>query len=453
MSNNIKLRRGLDLPIAGAAARKVGMAIVPDVIAVKPADFKGFTPRLLVREGDKVAAGSPIMADKQSADILLTAPVSGTVDRIVRGEKRKLLEVRIKADETQEYIDFGTNNPVKMTAADVKALLCKSGLWAGIVQRPYGIVADPALEPKAIFVSAFSTAPLAADTEFTLKDDLANIQAGVDALGKLTKGGIHFSIDAKTASSSPFHKVERVIMHEVSGPHPAGNVGIQIANISPICKGETVWTVSLLMLAAIGRLLNTGKVDLRRKVAVTGPLAKDPCYVEALPGMPVKALAPFYDNGKGDIRFVSGDVLTGTSVGEDGFLGWFDDQVTLLHEGTEREILGWAKPFRFNQFSATRTYFSWLLPKKKYAMDTNVHGGPRAFVVSDLYNKVLPIDSFFPVYLIKACLAGDIDNMEKYGIYEVLPEDLALCEFIDPSKNDIQAMIQNGIDLMIKEMA
>ena len=453
MSNNIKLRRGLDLPIAGAAARKVGMAIVPDVIAVKPADFKGFTPRLLVREGDKVAAGSPIMADKQSADILLTAPVSGTVDRIVRGEKRKLLEVRIKADETQEYIDFGTNNPVKMTAADVKALLCKSGLWAGIVQRPYGIVADSALEPKAIFVSAFSTAPLAADTEFTLKDDLANIQAGVDALGKLTKGGIHFSIDAKTASSSPFHKVERVIMHEVSGPHPAGNVGIQIANISPICKGETVWTVSLLMLAAIGRLLNTGKVDLRRKVAVTGPLAKDPCYVEALPGMPVKALAPFYDNGKGDIRFVSGDVLTGTSVGEDGFLGWFDDQVTLLHEGTEREILGWAKPFRFNQFSATRTYFSWLLPKKKYAMDTNVHGGPRAFVVSDLYNKVLPIDSFFPVYLIKACLAGDIDNMEKYGIYEVLPEDLALCEFIDPSKNDIQAMIQNGIDLMIKEMA
>ena len=453
MSNNIKLRRGLDLPIAGAAARKVGMAIVPDVIAVKPADFKGFTPRLLVREGDKVAAGSPIMADKQSADILLTAPVSGTVDRIVRGEKRKLLEVRIKADETQEYIDFGTNNPVKMTAADVKALLCKSGLWAGIVQRPYGIVADPALEPKAIFVSAFSTAPLAADTEFTLKDDLANIQAGVDALSKLTKGGIHFSIDAKTASSSPFHKVERVIMHEVSGPHPAGNVGIQIANISPICKGETVWTVSLLMLAAIGRLLNTGKVDLRRKVAVTGPLAKDPCYVEALPGMPVKALAPFYDNGKGDIRFVSGDVLTGTSVGEDGFLGWFDDQVTLLHEGTEREILGWAKPFRFNQFSATRTYFSWLLPKKKYAMDTNVHGGPRAFVVSDLYNKVLPIDSFFPVYLIKACLAGDIDNMEKYGIYEVLPEDLALCEFIDPSKNDIQAMIQNGIDLMIKEMA
>ena len=453
MSNNIKLRRGLDLPIAGAAAQKVEKGNAADIIALKPTDFKGFAPRLLVREGDKVLAGSPVMADKQSADILLTAPVSGTVAEIVRGEKRKLLEVRIKADETCEYLDFGAHNAVKMSAAEIKDLLCKSGLWAGLIQRPYGILANPAAEPKAIFVSAFSTAPLAADTEFTLRDELQNIQAGVDALGKLTKGGVHFSINADTSSSSPFHKVEHVIMHEISGKHPAGNVGIQIANIAPIQKGETVWTVSLLLLSAIGRLMNTGKVDLRRKVAVTGPVAKDPCYVEVLPGTPMKAFAAHYDNAAGDIRFISGDVLTGENVGENGSLGFFDDQVTLLHEGTEREILGWAKPFRFNQFSATRTYFSWLCPKKKYNMDTNVHGGPRAFVVSDLYNKVLPIDGFFPVYLIKACLAGDIDNMEKFGIYEVLPEDLALCEFIDPSKNDIQAILQSGIDLMIKEMA
>ena len=453
MSNNIKLRRGLDLPIAGAAAQKVEKGNAADIIALKPTDFKGFAPRLLVREGDKVLAGSPVMADKQSADILLTAPVSGTVAEIVRGEKRKLLEVRIKADETCEYLDFGAHNAVKMSAAEIKDLLCKSGLWAGLIQRPYGILANPAAEPKAIFVSAFSTAPLAADTEFTLRDELQNIQAGVDALGKLTKGGVHFSINADTSSSSPFHKVEHVIMHEISGKHPAGNVGIQIANIAPIQKGETVWTVSLLLLSAIGRLMNTGKVDLRRKVAVTGPVAKDPCYVGALPGTPMKAFAAHYDNAAGDIRFISGDVLSGENVGENGSLGFFDDQVTLLHEGTEREILGWAKPFRFNQFSATRTYFSWLCPKKKYNMDTNVHGGPRAFVVSDLYNKVLPIDGFFPVYLIKACLAGDIDNMEKFGIYEVLPEDLALCEFIDPSKNDIQAILQSGIDLMIKEMA
>ena len=453
MSNNIKLRRGLDIPIAGSAALQLGEVNATDIIAVKPGDFKGLAPRLLVREGDSVLAGSPVLADKQSADILITAPVSGTVESIVRGEKRKLLEVRIRADKTCEYLDFGAHNALRMTAAEVCELLCKSGLWAGIVQRPYGILAQPGTEPKAIFISAFSTAPLAADTEFTLRNELQNIQAGIDALAKLTKGGIHFSINAATSASSPFHKVEHVIMHEVSGKHPAGNVGIQIANIDPIQKGETVWTVSLMLVAAIGRLMNTGKVDLRRKVALTGPVAKDPCYVEVLPGTPMKAFAPYYDNSKGDVRFVSGNVLNGTSVGEDGFLGFFDDQVTFLHEGVEREILGWAKPFRFNQFSATRSYFSRLLPKKKYAMDTNLHGGPRAFVVSDLYSKVLPIDSFYPVWLIKACLAGDIDKMEKFGIYEVLPEDLALCEFVDPSKNDIQAIIQDGIDLMIKEMA
>ena len=452
MSNNINLKRGLDIPLKGAAALKTGKTIEPDIIAVKPSDFKGFTPRLLVREGDKVLAGSPVLADKQRPDILVASPVSGTVEQVVRGEKRKLLEVRIKADKAGGAVDFGTKNAASMTAAEVKDLLLKSGLWVALVQRPYGIVANPDDAPRAIFVSAFSTAPLAADTEFTLKDELANIQAGADALSKLTKGGLHLSIKAETYSSSPFHKVENVILHTVSGKHPAGNVGVQIANIAPIRKGETVWTVSLLMLAAIGRLVNTGKVNLARKVAITGPEAKDPCYVEALPGFCMKEIAEFVDNSKNDVRFVSGNALTGTAVGADGSLGFFDDQVTLLHEGTERELLGWAKPFRTSQFSSSRAYFSWLFPKKKYPIDTNVHGGPRAFVVSDVYSKVLPID-IFPVYLIKACLAGDIDNMEKFGIYEVLPEDLALCEFVDPSKNEIQSILQDGINLMIKEMA
>ena len=452
MSNNINLKRGLDIPLAGAAALKTGKTIEPDIIALKPADFKGFTPRLLVREGDKVLAGSPVLADKQRPDILVTSPVSGTVEQVIRGEKRKLLAVLIKSDKAGKAVDFGVKNAAALSAAEVKDLLLKSGLWLALVQRPYGIVADPEATPRSIFVSAFSTAPLAADYDFTLKDEIANIQAGADALSKLTKGGLHFSIKAQTASSSPLHKVENVILHTVSGKHPAGNVGVQIANIAPIRKGETVWTVSLLMLAAIGRLLNTGKVNLARKVAITGPEAKDPCYVDALPGFCMKEIAEFTDNSKGDVRFVSGDALTGTAVGADGYLGFFDDQVTLLHEGTERELLGWAKPFRTSQFSFSKAYFSWLFPKKKYAIDTNVHGGPRAFVVSDVYSKVLPID-IFPVYLIKACLAGDIDNMEKFGIYEVLPEDLALCEFVDPSKNEIQSILQDGINLMIKEMA
>ena len=339
-----------------------------------------------------------------------------------------------------------------MAAADIKALLLQSGLWPSLIQRPYGILADPAISPKAIFVSAFTTAPLAAVPEFAFKDEIANIQTGINALGKLTDGGVHFSLCSDNYSGTPLHKIENVIQHVFSGKHPAGNVGVQISHISPIMKGDTVWTVSLLLLAAIGKLFNTGKYNMARKVAVTGPKAIEPAYVDALPGIGMKDLKEFYDNSAKDMRFVSGDVLTGTNVGENGFLGFFDNQVTLLHEGTEREVLGWAKPFRFGKFSSSRTYFSWLCPKKTYDMDTNTNGGPRAFVMSDVYKKVLPMD-IFPVYLIKACLAGDIDKMEQFGIYEVLPEDLALCEYVDPSKNDIQAMIEKGIDLMIKEMA
>jgi Na+-transporting NADH:ubiquinone oxidoreductase subunit A len=318
------------------------------------------------------------------------------------------------------------------------------------VQRPYGIVAKPEVKPKAIFVSAFNTAPLAADLDYVLGDRLEDIQAGVDALSKLTNGGVHISINGEKASSTPFHKIENAALHEFVGKHPAGNVGVQISHISPILKDETVWTVSLLMVAAIGKFFKTGKLDLTRKIAVTGPAAKNPSYIQGIAGMSMKAVADFYEGD--NVRVISGDPLTGEAVGPEGFLGFFDNQVTLIKEGTEREVLGWAKPFRLNLFSSTRSYFSWLTPKKKYKMDTNLHGGPRAFVCSDVYGKVLPMD-IYPLYLIKACIAQDIDKMEKFGIYEVLPEDLALCEFVDPSKNNIQEIIQSGIDLMLKEMA
>lgn len=452
MSNNIDLKGGLNIPISGTAVQKTRKTIVPDVIAVKPTDFKGLIPRLLVKEGDKVLAGSPVLADKKNPDILFSSPVSGTVAEIVRGEKRKLLEVRIKADAQQEFVDFGVHKPAEMQAEDIKELLLKSGLWPSLVQRPYGVLAAPTVKPKAIFVSAFTTAPLAAAPEFVFKDEIANIQTGVNALNKLTDGGIHFSLCRENYSGTPLHKVENVIQHVFTGKHPAGNVGVQISHISPIMKGDTVWTVSLLLLAAIGKLFNTGKYNMARKIAVTGPKAIEPAYVDALPGINMADLKDFYDNSGNDLRFVSGDVLTGENVGKNGSLGFFDNQVTLLHEGTEREVLGWAKPFRFGKFSSSHTYFSWLCPKKTYDMDTNTNGGPRAFVMSDVYKKVLPMD-IFPVFLVKACLAGDIDKMEKFGIYEVLPEDLALCEYVDPSKNDIQAIIEKGIDLMIKEMA
>ena len=442
MSNNIVLKKGLNIPISGEAALETMRTIAPDVVAVKPTDFKGFSPRLMVKEGDKVLAGSPVLADKQNPDILLTSPVSGTVKEIVRGEKRKLLAVLVKA-EGNEAVDFGAKDPKGLKAEEVKETLLKSGLWPTIIQRPYGVLANPAQTPKAVFVSAFSTAPLAADSEFVFKDDLA----AITAISKIAK--VHVCVNSET---SAFAKLQDAVLHTViAKKHPAGNVGVQISHISPIMKGETVWTLSLLSLAAIGKLFLNGKLDLCRKVAVTGPAALKTGYVVAMPGTPMSALEGCFDPAV-ETRFISGDVLSGENIGKDGYLGFFDNQVTLIKEGREREVLGWANPLRFNQFSSSMAYFSWLLPKKKYNMDTNTHGGVRAFVCSDVYGKVLPMD-IFPVYLVKACLAGDIDKMEQFGIYEVLPEDLALCEFVDPSKNDIQAIIQDGIDLMINEMA
>ncbi len=450
MSNNIYLKKGLDLPIKGTAAQSTKKVIVPDVVAVKPTDFRGLVPKLLVREGDKVLAGTPVLADKMSQNILFASPVSGVVAEVVRGEKRKLLEVRIKADADQEYVDFGVKKVSELSADQIKEALLEAGLWPAIIQRPYGIIANPETKPKAIFISAFSTAPLAANIEYALNGQLANIQTAVDALAKLAGCPVHVCVNEANASADQFSKLKNVVLHSVAGKHPAGNVGVQIHHIDPIRKGEIVWTVSPVLLVAIGKLFNTGKYDVKRKIAITGPEAENPAYVEGYPGICMKDIAEFHESDE-DLRFVSGDVLTGTNVGAEGFTGFFDNQVTILEEGNKYELLGWAKPFRTKLFSASRTYFSWLTPNKKYDMDTNLHGGPRAFVVNDTYGKVLPMD-LYPVYLLKACLANDIDNMEKFGIYEVIEEDLALCEYVCPSKIYIQQIITDGIALMLKEM-
>ena len=441
MSNHLVLKKGLDIPIKGKAAPAVIKSVIPDIVAVKPTDLTGLVPRLLVKEGDPVKAGSPVMADKMHPEVLLTSPVSGKVKAVVRGAKRKLLAVLIEADARQSFVDFGKKAP--KDAEEVKALLLKSGLWCGLIQRPYGVMAAQDAAPKAIFLSAFNTAPLAADPEFTLAGALEDLQAGVDALEKIAP--VHVSVKCE---KSLFAKLQNADIHVVSGPHPAGNVGVQISHIAPIQKGETVWTVKPVLLAAIGHVINTGKLELKRKVAVTGPDATKLGYVECLPGTPVSDIAHVLP----DVRVIGGDVLSGEILGADGYLGYFQDQLTLIREGHEREWFGWAKPIRPGVFSSSMCYFSWLTPKKQYDMDTNVHGGPRAFVETKCFEDVTPMD-IFPIYLIKACLAGDIEKMEKFGIYEVLPEDLALCDYVDPSKNEIQAYIQKGIDLMIKEMA
>lgn len=447
MSQNFVLKKGLDIPVKGISELRISNAKTPDIVAVKPTDFKGLAPRLLVREGDSVLCGSPVIADKAHAEILLTSPVSGKVKTILRGDKRKLLAVLIENDHDFNCIEF----KAPTTAEEVKQTILASGMWPWLVQRPYGVIANPELTPKGIFVSGFNTAPLAADVDFCFADQFKFIQAAVSALAQLAP--VHVSLDACNPEAARLNKLENCTLHYFQGKHPAGNVGVQISHISPIQKEETVWTISLLGLAAIGKVLVNKKVDLTRKVAVCGPMAIDPSYIVTMPGLPMKDITGQWGTLADEARVVSGDMLAGAAIGPDGYLGFFDNQVTVIKEGREKEAFGWIRPIRYKQFSTDHSYFSWLMPWRKYDLDTNLHGGPRAFLMNDAYYaKVLPMD-IYPLYLTKACLAGDIDKMEKFGIYEVLPEDLALCEFVDPSKNYIQDIIAKGIDLMLKEMA
>jgi len=458
MSNHIRLSKGLNIPLKGNALNQITKNVSSDILAVKPSDFRSLNPKLLVKEGDAVKAGTPVMADKKNLSIIFSSPVSGIIKEIVRGEKRKLLAILIENDNNNEHVQFAIPNSQTAKRKEIVETLLSSGLWPAIKQRPYGIIPNPEVEPKAIYVSGFDSSPLAPDLDFTLKGEIEMIQAGIDILNMLTKGGVHLSLHINNYAGSPFHKLERVISHTFDGPHPAGNVGIQINHIDPINKGEYVWTIDLYGVAAIGKLFTKGIYDIRKMIAVTGPRAVKPSYIECYPGMcmsDIKEYASHTAEGTGDelpVRWISGNVLTGTNVGAQGYLGFYHNQITLISEGNYYEMFGWIKPFRSKKFSISHTYFSWLTPKKTYSLDTNINGAERAFVMTGIYEKVLPMD-IYPTYLLKAILAEDIDNMEALGIYEVIEEDLALCEFVCPSKIDIQDIISKGIDLMIKEMS
>ena len=451
MSNYIHLRKGLDIPIEGKAEARISKTIVPDIVAVKPTDFRGVTPKLLVKEGDTVKAGTALFKDKLRPEILFVSPCSGTVEAIVRGEKRKLLEIRVKADKETEYENFPVLEANASREQIVEHLL-KGGMWPVLKQRPYGTIPNINDVPRDIFISAFNSAPLAADLSFVLKDEIDNIQAGIDVLSKLTSGKIHVSLNADEEAATPFRNLKGVVFHTFKGMHPAGNAGVQIHHIAPVRKGETVWTVDMHLLAVLGNFVKTGICKMEKTVAVTGPRALNASYVRMPFGSCVSGLSEMFDKSNGHIRVISGNVLTGEKIAENGFLGFFDNQITVLEEGDKYEMLGWAKVVRPKKFSFSHSYFSWMCPKKRYDMDTNINGGVRAFVVSDVYSKVLPMD-LYPVYLIKACLAQDIDKMEKFGIYEVIEEDLALCEYVCPSKIEIQEILSGGINLMLKEMA
>lgn len=459
MLKHIQLKRGLDIPVKGHAQPQIVKTIASDIIAVKPTDFKNVTPKLAVREGDAVKAGTIVFTDKYRPEIGFASPCSGTVESIVRGEKRKLLEIRIKVSATSDYISFEKKDVQKASREELVKALLESGLWPAITQRPYGTIANPNDAPRAIFISAFNSAPLAPDYNFTLKDEAENLQTAINVLKKLTKGDVVIGLDSNNYATSPFYKLDGVKRYAFNGPHPAGNVGVQINNIAPVCKGEVVWTVDPVYLAAIGKLFNKGVYDVSKLVAVTGSKAKQTGYVKCLPGAAVKDFAEFIDTESTELydqhvenRYISGDVLTGENVGMNGFLGFYNHQLTVINEGNYAEMFGWAKPFRPNKFSVSRSYFSWLTPKKRYPVDTNLNGGPRAFVVTGLYEQVVPMD-IYPVYLLKAILAEDIDKMEQLGMYEVVEEDFALCEYVCPSKIDVQDIITKGINIMLKEMA
>ena len=444
MSKIIKLCKGLDIRLQGEAAKTIVNAPLAAEYAVSPLDFEGLTPKVLVKVGDKVEAGSPLFFDKKRPEILFTSPVSGTVAAVNRGEKRRVLSVVVTADKEVAYKEFAKLDVATASREQIVNLLLESGLWTMFVQRPYGVIASPSDMPKAIFVSAFDSAPLATDYSFALAGEEEALQKGFEVLGHLTEGKVHLSYHASQAAPQ-FSGVE---LRAFKGKHPAGNVGVQIHHIDPINKGEKVWTLNIQDVAILGRLFLTGKVDMSRVIAVAGSCVAEPKYYRVVAGASVESILGGGLSNE-HARVISGNVLTGRNIGKEGFLGVNANMLTAIPEGDEYELLGWAMP-RFKKFSVSRAYFSWLFPCRKYNLDTNLNGGERAFVTNDLYEKYLPMD-VYPVHLVKACLANDLDKMENLGIYEVVEEDLALCEFVCPSKIEIQQILRNGINTMMKE--
>ena len=444
MSKNIKLCKGLDIKLVGKAEARLENAPMAKSYAVSPLDYENVTPKLLVKVGDKVEAGSALFFDKNNPRILFTSPVSGVVSAINRGEKRKLLNVAIEPDATQVYKQLTVVDVAKAERSAIVEMLLESGLWTRIVERPYGIIANPDATPKAIFVSAFDSAPLAPDYNFILKEEKAAIEAGMAVLARLTDGKVHLS--ARKGDEGFMAEVKGVEYHTFSGKHPVGNVGVQIHHIDRIAKGDIVWTVNIQDVAMIGRMVKNGKLDMSKTIAVAGSEVEKPCYKRVIAGAAVESIVGKVKDG---VRIISGDVLTGVATAKDGYLAANANMVTLIPEGDKYEFMGWAMP-RFHRFSVSGAYFSWLFPKKSYKLDTNTNGEERPFVVTGLYEKYLPMDVYVS-YLLKACLTKDLDKMENLGLYEVLPEDLALCEFVDPSKINMQQVLRDGINLMIKE--
>ena len=449
MANVIKLRKGLDINLRGRADKGTVEPVKSADCALVPESFGGVVPKVVVREGDSVRAGDALFVDKKHPEVNFASPVSGTIEAIVRGDRRKVLCVKVKADEVQQYVAFGPKDVASLDGEAVKLALLEAGLFGYIQQLPYAVATTPDTTPKAIFVSAFRDMPLASDFEVELKGNEKDFQTGLTALSKIQKTYLGVGV-RQTASA--LVDAKDVEINVFDGKCPAGNVGVQVNHVSPVNKGEVVWTVDPAAVIFIGRLFNTGKVDLRRVIAVAGSEVKTPSYVETLVGTSLGAVLEGRLKATEHVRIINGNPLTGRKSTLEDYIGAHTSEVTAIPEGDDNnELLGWILP-RVNQYSTSRSYFSWLLRKKEYDLDARVKGGERHMIMSGEYDKVLPMD-IYGEYLIKAIIAEDIDKMEQLGIYEVSPEDFAVAEFVDSSKLELQKIVRNGLDMLRKENA
>ncbi len=450
MSNDIRIKKGLDIKLKGAAEKAKENAIASNFYTIRPEDFHNVIPKLIAKEGSRIKAGGPIFYDKSNEAVKFVSPVSGEIIEISRGEKRKILAIKIQANKEQTYQDNGVLNVESASAEDIKSKLLASGCWPFIKQRPYDVIANPDKSPKAIFISGFASAPLAANLNFTLQGKETELQAALTALSKLTKGKVHVSVGKH--GNSPFESLKDITLHNVSGPHPSGNVGTQINKINPVNKREVVWTINAQDLVIIGELLLTGKFNAERIVALVGSSVEKPRYLVTKIGSEVATM--IYDHGiakDANVRIISGNVLSGKQIQPDGYLDYYNNVISIIPEGDDYEFFGWTTPV-FNKVSVSRALtFSWMLPKKKFDLNTNTNGEHRAFVTTGTYEEVFPFD-IFPMQILKACMYQDLDEMEALGMYEVAPEDFALTEFVCVSKQPHQEIIRKGLDVMIKEI-
>ena len=449
MANLIKLRKGLDIKLEGAAIEtKVEIGKAKEY-ALQPDDFTGVVPKVVVREGDSVKAGEPLFVDKNCPDVRFASPVSGEVTEVVRGDRRKVLCVKVKADAEQEYAEFGKKDVSALSGDEVKQALLEAGLFGYINQLPYAVATNPTTAPKAIFVSALRDMPLAGKFEYELQGNEEAFQAGLTALSKMAKTYLGIGL---LQVNEVLHKAKNVDVNIFDGRCPTGNVGVQVNHIDPVNKGEVVWTVDPTAVIFFGRLFLTGHVDLTRTVAIAGSEVSNPAYADVLVGTPLKDILEGRLNKQDHVRIINGNPLTGRKDSLDGYLGAHTSEVCAIPEGDDNdEMLGWIMP-RTKDFSVNRSYFSWLFPGKKYRLDARVKGGERHMIMSGEYDSVLPMD-IFGEYLIKAIITGDIDRQEQLGIYEVSPEDFAVAEFVDSSKLELQKIVREGLNLLRKENA